>query len=327
MATASQVTTLNRSFKENDREKFITTAIQLAAHEAQLGHGAVAKEIRQLVDAIKSQPLPAKLLHFKKSDNAVIGELTIVAQPKARLVDLIMSHPLIERIKKILHEYRQRTKLMAHGLSPRRKALLAGPPGKGKTMTARVLAGELHLPLYTVLMDKLVTKYMGETSAKLRQIFSCMPEQRGVYLFDEFDAIGGDRTRDNDVGEMRRVLNSFLQLLEEDDSESLIIAATNEANILDSALFRRFDDVLRFENPDEDSIRELLRNKLGRFWQPLQNEAVLLDSARGLNHAEIAQACSDAIKDAVLNDMSTAPEEYIITSLSTRKAKYSQAGQ
>jgi SpoVK/Ycf46/Vps4 family AAA+-type ATPase len=243
------------------------------------------------------------------------------------LTDLTLSEPLNERIKKILQEYRQRAKLLAHGLNPRRKALLAGPPGTGKTMTARVLAGELNLPLYTVLMDKLVTKYMGETSAKLRQIFSCMPEQKGIYLFDEFDAIGGDRTRDNDVGEMRRVLNAFLQLLEEDGSESLIIAATNEANILDSALFRRFDDVLRYENPDEDSIRELLRNKLGSFGQPFQTGDILIESALGLSHAEIAQACSDAIKDAVLHDMSTAPVEYVTTSLSARKAKYLQVGQ
>lgn len=322
MATASHVTTLIRSFKENDREKFITTAIQLAAHEAQLGHSAVAQEIRQLVDAIKSQPASAKLLHFKKTDNAVIGELTIVSRPSARLTDLILSKPLIERIKKIMHEYRQRAKLLAHGLNPRRKALLAGPPGTGKTMTARVLAGELNMPLYTVLMDKLVTKYMGETSAKLRQIFSCMPDQRGVYLFDEFDAIGGDRTRDNDVGEMRRVLNAFLQLLEEDGSQSLVIAATNEANILDSALFRRFDDVLRYENPDENSIRELLRNRLGQFRQSVEAEAVLVESAMSLSHAEIAQACSDAIKDAILHDMSTAPTEYVLDALSARKAKY-----
>ncbi len=327
MPTASQVTTLIRSFQENDRERFITTAIQLAAHEAQLGHGAVAQEIRQLVDAIKAQHTPAKVLHFKKSNNAVIDELTIVSNPKARLADLILSSQLIERIHKILHEYRQRAKLLTHGLSPRRKALLSGPPGTGKTMTARVLAGELKLPLYTVLMDKLVTKYMGETSAKLRQIFSCMPEQRGVYLFDEFDAIGGDRTRDNDVGEMRRVLNTFLQLLEEDSSESLIIAATNEANILDSALFRRFDDVLWYENPNEDSIKELLRNKLGTFWQTSRDDTLLINSALGLSQAEIAQACADAIKDAVLHDMPTAPMEYVRTALIARKAKYSQVSK
>lgn len=263
MATASQVTTLIRAFTENDRERFMTTAIQLAAHEAKLGHGAVAYEIRQLVDTIKAQPATAKVIAFKRTDSVEVGDLAICSHPEERLAEIILSQPLKAPLERILLEYRQRGKLQAHGLSPRRKTLLAGPPGTGKTMTARVLAGELHLPLFTLLMDKLVTKYMGETSAKLRQIFSCMTQHRGVYLFDEFDAIGGERSRNNDVGEMRRVLNTFLQLLEQDVSESLIVAATNEVSILDAALFRRFDDVLYYGNPDPTSVEQLLRNKLG----------------------------------------------------------------
>jgi SpoVK/Ycf46/Vps4 family AAA+-type ATPase len=111
-------------------------------------------------------------------------------------------------------------------------------------MTASVIASELELPLYTVQVDKLVTKFMGETSARLRQIFDNVEIQQGIYLFDEFDAIGADRTLDNEVGEMRRVLNSFLQFIEQDASDSIIIAATNNQKMLDQALFRRFDDVL-----------------------------------------------------------------------------------
>ena len=123
-----------------------------------------------------------------------------------------------ERIQRIIHEHRQQEKLKKHGLSNRRKILLSGPPGTGKTLTARVLAHELRLPLHTIQVDKLVTKFMGETSAKLRQIFDLIRDQRGVYLFDEFDAIGGERSRENDVGEMRRVLNALLQFIEQDAS-------------------------------------------------------------------------------------------------------------
>lgn len=327
MATALHVTTLIRSFKENDRVRFITTAIQLAAHEAKLGHGSVAHEIRQLVDAIKTQPTHAKVIPFKSPPNLDMEDIAIPSKPEERLAELILPQILIERIGKILLEYRQRAKLYAHGMAPRRKALLAGPPGTGKTMTARVLAAELHMPLYTVLMDKLVTKYMGETSAKLRQIFMCMEQHRGVYLFDEFDAIGGERSRENDVGEMRRVLNTFLQLLEQDSSESLIIAATNEITILDAALFRRFDDVLHYENPDATSIEKLLRNRLSVFWEEPGNFALLLDAATGLSHAEITQACADAMKDAILKDKSVAPADGIITALYARKAKYSKVGK
>ncbi len=323
MATALQVTTLIRAFKENDRERFITTAIQLAAHEAKLEHGAVALQIRQLLDALKSQPPQAMILPFKRTEDlGNLGDLVIVSYPEEHLPELILPQALMDNLARILLEYRQRAKLQAHGMTSRRKALLAGPPGTGKTMTARVLAGELHLPLYTVLMDKLVTKFMGETSAKLRQIFSCMSQQRGVYLFDEFDAIGGDRARDNDVGEMRRVLNTFLQLLEGDNSESLIIAATNEANILDTALFRRFDDVLYFDNPDMASIEKLLQNKLGVFWQKSSQMNSLIESAKELSHAEISEACADAVKNAILQDRALVTDDELQKALYARRAKY-----
>lgn len=325
MATASQVTSLIRAFKENDRERFITTAIQLAAHEAKQGHGAVAHEIRQLVDTIKAQPAPARVLAFKGADPIEMGDLALTSHPEERLPEIILSAPLMAQLERILLEYRERAKLQAHGLSPRRKSLLAGPPGTGKTMTARVLAGELRVPLHTVLMDKLVTKYMGETSAKLRQIFSCMTQHRGVYLFDEFDAIGGERSRDNDVGEMRRVLNTFLQLLEQDASDSLIVAATNEITILDPALFRRFDDVLHYGNPDAASIGRLLCNKLGMFWKESQRMDRLVDAADGLSHAEISEACADAIKDAILRDRALVHDEDLASALYTRKAKYFKA--
>lgn len=324
MATASQVTTLIRAFKENDRDRFISTAIQLAAHETKLGHGTVALEIRQLVDAIKGQPLHAKVLSFKDNAAAEISDLVIVSHPEERLPEAILPSRVLSQIERLLLEYKQRAKLHAHGMLPRRKSLLAGPPGTGKTMTARILAGELHLPLYTVLMDKLVTKFMGETSAKLRQIFSHMIQHRGVYLFDEFDAIGGERTRANDVGEMRRVLNTFLQLLEQDASESIIVAATNEATILDAALFRRFDDVLYYASPDRATIEQLLPNKLGFFWRPPECMDSVVNAAEGLSHAEISEACADAMKNNILHDKTAVQQDDLVAALLARKAKYAR---
>jgi SpoVK/Ycf46/Vps4 family AAA+-type ATPase len=123
--------------------------------------------------------------------------------------------------------------------------MLVGPPGTGKTLTARVLAHELRLLLHTVQVDKLVTRFMGETSAKLRQIFDLIQQVTGVYLFDEFDAIGGERSLENDVGEMRRVLNFFYSLLNKLD-QIVVFAATNSPKLLDRALFRRFDDIFVF---------------------------------------------------------------------------------
>ncbi len=325
MATASQMTALIRAFKENDDEQFLSTAIQLAAHEAKLGRSGVATELRQLIDAIKKQKTSSNVIAFKNSDFVEIGGLAIVSRPEERLAEITLPQSLHDCLAKVLLEYRNKEKLQKHGLAPRRKVLLAGPPGTGKTMTARILAGELHLPLLTITMDKLVTKYMGETSAKLRQIFSYMVKQQGVYLFDEFDAIGGERSRDNDVGEMRRVLNSFLQLLEQDNSASIVIAATNEVAILDNALFRRFDDILYYELPENDSIVSLLKNRLYNFlhladntfeWKPL------IDAASGLSHAEISEASTDAIKNAILHDKESVTTDDVRSALLARHAKY-----
>ena len=181
-------------------------------------------------------------------------------------------------------------------------ALLVGPPGTGKTLTASIIASELSLPLYTVQVDKLVTKFMGETSVKLRQIFDSIQSITGVYLFDEFDAIGADRSLDNEVGEMRRILNSFLQFLEQDSSESIIIAATNNQRLLDQALFRRFDDVLHYSLPTTDEIRRLFEYKLVNYDKHFRITEELIQAANGLNHAEIVKVCDDAVKSSILGD-------------------------
>ncbi len=222
------------------------------------------------------------------------------------LSSLVVSEGLTERIGRILHEYRQKDKLRHHGLSHRRKILLVGPPGTGKTLTVRVLAHELRQPLHTVQVDRLVTKFMGETSAKLRQIFDLVEREKGVYFFDEFDAIGGGRGLDNDVGEMRRVLNALLQFIEQDESDNMIVAATNTPELLDRALFRRFDDILHYELPDEEARRRLIANVLGSFVRGRFGWKTAIHDSAGLSSAEIDVACRDPLKEAVLSDKKSA---------------------
>jgi AAA+ superfamily predicted ATPase len=190
-------------------------------------------------------------------------------------------------------------------------------------MTSRALAGELKLPHMTVQFHSLITKFLGETATKLHAIFELMPKTRGVYLFDEFDAIGSERAAVNDVGEIRRVLNSFLQFLEQDDSDSIIVAATNLASMLDEALFRRFDEVVRYDKPSDTEIRELILNRLARFGFDDAQLSTATALAAGLSHADVCQSCDDAAKDAVLRDSKAVDLDRLIDALARRKKRRS----
>ncbi len=317
MATAEQIKSLLRSHFDNDSERFLTISLQVAAHEARQGHIALAEEIKGMVEKTKTSRTRVITLQPDLSD------LILQAEPDTRLPELIVNDSIKSRIKRLLNEYRQKTKIEQFGLENRRKLLISGPPGTGKTLTASVIAGELNLPLFTILVDKLITKYMGETAAKLRQIFEVIARQKGVYLFDEFDAIGAERGRENEVGEMRRVLNAFLQFIEHDKSDSFIIAATNNPTILDKALFRRFDDVLYYNLPEKAQIVQLIKNRLGTF-KGSYNLETLAENIKGLSHSDICQACDDAIKDAILDGKNKVNKEILLDMLSDRLDVYRQ---
>ena len=291
MATSDQVQTLIRAHLGQDNEKFKTTVLQIAAYEARRGHMKIASDLKALLE--KSPEFRAKILQLNNQN-----QMLLMTTPRERQGDLVASEEIHDRITRILREFKNRNKLHQRGLTNRRKILLEGDSGTGKTMTASIIASELNLLLFTVQMDKLVTKFMGETSVKLRQIFDSIESIMGVYLFDEFDARGID----NDVGEMRRVLNSFLQFLEQDLSESIIICATNNHRMLDKALFRRFDDVLHYTLPTDDEIVSLYSLKLSIASPHFVPTVALVENSRSLSHSEIARACDDAIKTSILND-------------------------
>lgn len=318
MAKADQIKALLKSHLEGDEQRFFAVAMQVAAHEARLGHAKLANDIRSLVDKAKAQRGAGRIAQISRP-RGELANLLAVSYPKARLGDMVLSEDLAIEIRRVIREQRHAEKILAHGLSPRRKLLLLGPPGTGKTLTASVLAGELGLPLFEVRLDGLLTKFMGETAAKLRQVFEATGQTRGVYFFDEFDAIGSQRSASNDVGEVRRVLNSFLLMIEQDQSHSLILAATNHPYILDSALFRRFDDVLSYALPGAKQIEKLLRGRLekasgrGILWSELASESV------GLSYAEIARAVEEVLKAALIEDAESYGEVEIRRMLDERK--------
>lgn len=303
MATAEQLKALVRSFGAGDQATFLAVAMQVAAYAARQGHGKLAEELRALVDDVKARAAAPERPDAPTPLVQPRGELAgilFVEYRSTRLGEMVLQATVRRKLDRVLREHRQSAKLHAHGLAPRHRLLLVGPPGSGKTMTAAALAGEMSLPLFTIQLDGVITKFMGETAAKLRLVFDAIRTTRGVYLFDEFDAIGGRRTASNDVGEIRRVLNSFLLFLEQERSDSLVVAATNHPELLDRALFRRFDDVIEYGAPAGASIDRTVRAKLGAFdvsglgWKRVRT------AARGLSYADITKGCEDALKEAVL---------------------------
>lgn len=320
MAIANQIKALLKSHVDGDDAMFLSIAMQMAALEAKKGHGNLAKEIRDLIDSGKGSPkfTESKAIPLTRPKGE-LNQLLNVSYPQLRLVDMVLSENIQAKLDRLIKEHKHIQKLRAHGLSPRKKLLLVGPPGTGKTMTASVLAGELGLPLFIVRLESLMTKYMGETAGKLRLIFDAIEQTRGVYLFDEFDSIGSQRGNTNDVGEIRRVLNSFLQMIEQDSSDSLLIAATNHHELLDHALFRRFDDLIEYDLPSKDEIITALKSKLAVFKTTRILWSKAAEASLTLSYGDITRACEDAIKDAIIHNREVVSQADLMNAIKERR--------
>lgn len=325
---SSLLLALIRAQVEGDSDTFKKLTLQIAAKEASAGHTRVAKEIRELIDQISHhKPVgqyvdkPDPVIPIARP-NGELATLLHASYPKERLRDMVLDEELKKLLERILDEQHYRQKFASYGLAARRKFLLVGPPGCGKTMTAKMLAGELGIPLFVVRLEGLLSRYLGETSAHLSAIFDAMKNTTGVYLFDEFDSIGTFRGDTRDIGEVRRVLSTFLQLIENDSSDSIIVAATNYEHVLDDALFRRFDDVIEFSPPSIQLICEFLRKNLQIVPKEQKNFPwkVAAEKSVGLSFAEIARACADAIKAMLISGRESLPFEFLDKSIEERLA-------
>jgi SpoVK/Ycf46/Vps4 family AAA+-type ATPase len=321
MPSADQLKALLKAYAQGDDAQFHSIAMQIAAGEAQAGHGKLAEELRNLIDKARVRvpsagPSPIPIARPRGE----VADLLTVSYPNTRLDDLVLSSHTRKILERVIREHKTIRDLRAHGLAPRKKLMLVGPPGTGKTMTASAIAGELALPLFTVRLDRLITRYMGETAAKLRLVFDAIAQTRAVYLFDEFDSIGSERGLANDVGEIRRVVNSFLQMVEHDNSDSIIIAASNHPTLLDRALFRRFDDIVRYALPTQEEITAVLKAKTAgvQTTAPLQWSKLGL-RARGLSYADITRATEDALKHAIIEKRAVSQSD-ISDTLAERRA-------
>jgi ATPases of the AAA+ class len=320
MASAQQLIGLVKSHAEGDEERFFDLAMQLAAAEEQKGHKRLAEQLRQWAEVSRTPPRPAATkptpLAAPRGD---LASFLDASYPSTRLSDVILPRHLEDELAHIVAETRMRERLEEKGLRPRRRLLFAGPPGTGKTLSAAALAGELRFPLFTVLLHGLITKFMGETAQKLRMVFDAIRTTRGVYLFDEIDALAAARGTENDIGEARRVLNSFLQFLDEDTGPSIIVATTNLPEILDRAVLRRFDLVLPYEMPNGRAIEKALRRRLTGFDASNVDWARVTQHAEGLSTADVVAAAEDAARRAILAHQESVETAALIASLDRRR--------
>jgi SpoVK/Ycf46/Vps4 family AAA+-type ATPase len=313
---------LLESHAEGDESSFRKAALQLAAAESTAGHMRIADDIRAI---IAKMPATSTRRQGPVVDIAAPrGELADILEGghrEERLRDIVLRPETEETLERVLSENRSRARLERFGVSPRRRLLFHGAPGCGKTLAAAVLAGEMGLPLMTVRFDALFSRFLGATAVQLRAIFAEMPRRPGVYLFDEFDSVAKARGDSQDVGEMNRVVTAFLQLVDADMSGSILVAATNHIELLDRAVYRRFDVIVPFDKPTREQIVDLMELRLSTMGLTHEGAARLAALAEGWSFADVARACDDAVRTMALNDCKEISERDVVLALEELKRR------
>lgn len=266
---------------------------------------------------------PRRLLDFgalpRDPDRDVA--LVDVREPQRSRSDIVLLPDIDRKLTRIADEFRGRDVLARHGLSPKSRLLFVGPPGCGKTLCAEVLAEELGLPLLVARFDGIVSSFLGETASNLRQVFEFASSRLSVLFFDEFDALGKRRDDDQEVGELKRVVSSFLQFLDGHPHDHIVIAATNHAGMLDDALWRRFDEILHFERPTEEGLRRLVELRLRGVRKRAVDLSAVVAGMQGFAFADAERVCLEAIKVMHLAARKELTQDLLETELAEQRSR------
>jgi SpoVK/Ycf46/Vps4 family AAA+-type ATPase len=297
------------SYQRGDDPEFRRTAEEIILEERRKRHDVLADELERLLSATAStrtenrRPLNVSTLRplpLTRDDHSLLE----IISPRTTYADLVLSRRTTDLLEEIATEFQHSELLAAHSLQPRSKLLFVGKPGCGKTQTAIALASRLGYPVAKVQLSTVVSSFLGETSRNLDQILTFCEHGRWVLLFDEIDALATERSDRTEHGELRRVVATLLQLIDDYEGDSVLVATSNHPSLLDEAVWRRFDEVVPFNPPTEGEIVELLRVKLRslRTKFPARETAKKL---RGCSHAEIELVCLDAARGAVISGRTT----------------------
>ena len=301
---------LFQAYAENDNKKFSLIAYEIINEEEKQNHKILASDLKKLLSSNQqtiinlNRNLNSNQLSGRYKTNIPIPRDTEKGFPLLEIKDnyynfddIVLDNQLKDRISYIIDEFRAKKLLNTYGLKPKNKILFCGPPGTGKTLCAKVISSTLNYPLVYVRFDSIVSSFLGQTATNLRKIFDFVENGEWVVLFDEFDIVGKKRDDPYEHGEIKRVVNNFMQMLDGYDGQSLIIAATNHQYLLDTAIWRRFDDILYFDMPDKIR-KEQLFNKYLRVIKKSKdiNIEKLVTLSNNFSPADIAQICEEARK-------------------------------
>ena len=263
MARSDHVKALLRSHQRGDEAGFQRAARELIDDERRKRHDLVAEQLEAILEEPGRGRRPLQVSSLRPLPKTR-DDLPLISleEPRLSFQDLVLSEAAVGVFDSLVEEFRQRSALRAHGVAPRSSLLLVGPPGCGKSASAEAVAGQLGLPIAKVQLATVVSSYLGETARNLKQIFNFLEVGSWVLVFDEFDMLGRERADRADHGELRRVVAAMLQVVDDHGGDSLFIATSNHPALLDSAVWRRFDEIVELSSPDEAARCRILELKL-----------------------------------------------------------------
>jgi len=299
-----------KSFINEDKQKFLEFANAIISDEKKLNHQLFANELKDIIEKADKLNIVQEVDYnksYKKNiplprDNEKGFPLLELKEFELNWDDLIINEDIKTHLHSIEKGFWNKEILSSYGIKPKQKVLFYGVPGTGKTLTAKILSNVLGFPLVYVRFDAIVSSYLGETATNLKKIFDFIEKGQWVVLLDEFDVVGKQRDDQYEHGEIKRVVNNFMQLLDSFDGESLIIAATNHEQLLDPGLWRRFDDIIHFELPDEKEREKLFQFYFKSIKKVKLDNARLASMSTGLSAADISQIVSESIRQMIIEN-------------------------
>jgi AAA+ superfamily predicted ATPase len=326
MASGKLLRKLIQSGVQGDAAGFRSASEAVIKEEREKNHHLLANNLERLLyggqtgagkGTRKLHDLPS-LPTNKDNGLALLEERAVVREEK----DIILSDATQSALDEILMEHNRADTLRSYGMQPAQKLLFCGPPGCGKTLAAEVIAGALSMPLVLVRLDSVISSFLGETAANLRKVFDYIAQRPVVALFDEFDALTKDRGDSGDHGELKRSVNAVLQMIDGYRGESILVATTNYETLLDKAVWRRFDEVVRFEMPNLEQIKRLLSLKLSGIRRNFEADDPQVASLfKGMSHADIERVLRRAVKEMILSGREFMEKSHLDTALA-REYRY-----